>query len=83
MKKFSPMLLLTINNSIGNKDNHFTVKQLVELFDKKQKDFTNRDKYAIDIIQTEANDSEINDFIEEHKILKEKVHYILSCKPYN
>ncbi len=68
MKEFSPMLLLTVNNSIGDKNKHFTVEELVKLFDKKQKDFTNRDKYGIEVIQTKADAFEIDDFIKEHKI---------------
>lgn len=77
------MLLLTVNNSIGNKNNHFTVEELINLFDKKQKDFTNREKYSVDVIQTEADAFEINNFVEKHKISKEKVDYILSCKPFD
>ncbi len=43
---FSPMLLATINNSIGNKNNHVSLEYLIDLFMKKKTtDLSNIDKY--------------------------------------
>ena len=82
MANFKPMLLLIVNNSIGNKNKHFSVKELIKLFNKEKKEFSNRDLYAIDVIQAEADTFEIDDFVEEYKISEEKKNYILSCNPY-
>lgn len=80
--QFKPMLLLTINNSIGNKSKHFTIASLVELFEKQYENYTNLDKYAIDTIQTEASKSELMNFVEKFNISPDKVKYVLSINPY-
>jgi len=67
-----PMLVGTVNNSIGNEKNHFTAKSLKELFFKKG-NFTPLDRYAIDIIQTEAVREEIICFFEKFNIKKEDI----------
>ena len=54
----SPLLLSTINNSIGNKKNHFTVEDLCILFNEKNT-YSDLDKYVIDTIQTEATEDEL------------------------
>ena len=81
-EQFKPMLLLTINNSIGNKSKHFTSDKLVELFDKKYNEYSTLDKYAIDTIQTEASDIELNNFIKKFNISADKVKYVLSVNLY-
>ncbi len=72
---FNPMLLSTVNNSIGNKKNHLTVKQLCDLF-KKNTSYTELEKYAIDTIQTESNKIEIENFSKKH------INHVLSINPY-
>ena len=57
----SPLLLSTINNSIGNKKNHFTVEDLYILFNEKNT-YSDLDKYVIDTIQTEATADELANF---------------------
>ena len=57
--KFQPMLLLTVNNSIGNKKKHLTVENLCQLFNKEQ-NFSNAEKYALDTIKTEASPKELS-----------------------
>ena len=81
-EKFKPMLLLTVNNSIGNKSKHFTVNSLIQLFNKKLEEYTNLDKYAVDTIQTEASKTEFNNFIKKFNISSDKVNYVLSVNPY-
>lgn len=79
---FKPMLLLTVNNSIGNPSLHLNTNDLVKLFNKQLADYTNIDKYAVDTIQTESTTYEFNDFIKNYKISNDKAAYVLSCKPY-
>lgn len=81
-EKFKSMLWLTVNNSIGNKSKHFTIKSLVQLFNKKLTDYSNLDKYAVDIIQTEASKAELNNFIKKFYITSDKVDNVLSVDPY-
>ncbi len=81
-EEFKPMLLLTVNNSIGNKAKHFTNTSLVELFNKKFEEYSNLDKYAIDTIQSEASKAELNNFIKKFNISTDKVKYVLSVNPY-
>jgi len=80
--KFQTMLLLTVNNSIGNIKNHFTVESLCQLFNKTDK-FSNHEKYALDIIKTEATQEELEWFSNEYNITLSKIEYILSLDiPY-
>lgn len=79
---YKPMLLLTVNNSIGNKSKHFTIDSLLQLFSKKLEDYSNLDKYAVDTIQTEASQIEIDNFIKKFNISANKMKYVLSINPY-
>ena len=81
-ENFLPALLCTINNSIGNKKNHFSVKELCKIL-KKKKPYTDHEKYAIDMIQYEATKQEIDNFIELYNIPKSCIEYTLSVDPYN
>lgn len=82
INEYNPMLLSTINSSIGDKKLHFTVEKLLSLFNKEYNAFTELEKYAIEIIQTEATIQEINNFKKNFKINSENIDYLLSCKPY-
>lgn len=82
INEYIPMLLLTVNNSIGDKKSHFTSEKLVNLFDKKDSEFTELDKYAIETIQTEATSQEIIAFKEVFNINSEKIDYLLKCHIY-
>ena len=77
----SPILLSTINNSIGNKKNHITVQDLCNLFNGK-KVLNDLDKYVIDIIQKEATKEELTTFKKNYKITTKQLKYILSINPY-
>ena len=77
----SPLLLSTINNSIGNKKNHFTVEDLCVLFNEKST-YTDLDKYVIDTIQTEATKDELENFKNTYHIPSNKIKYVLSINPY-
>ena len=77
----SPILLSTINNSIGNKKNHITVQDLCNLFNGK-KVFNDLDKYVIDTIQTEATEDELANFKKSYHIPSKNIEYILSINPY-
>lgn len=81
MKEEYPMLLATVNNSIGDRNKHMKINELIKLFDV-QEELTNIQKYAIDMIQTEATDQEINFFVNKYNIFQEKLNHILSIKPY-
>ncbi len=79
--KFQPMLLLTINNSIGNKKKHLTVDDLCQLFDKKQ-DLSNLEKYALETIKTEASSEELSWFSKDYHIPLSKIKHALSANFY-
>ena len=79
--KFQPMLLLTVNNSIGNKKKHFTIDNLCQLFNKKQ-NFTNVEKYALDTINTEASTEELSWFSKDYHIPLSKIKHVLSSNFY-
>ncbi|TLS71983.1 hypothetical protein FE243_05210 [Aliarcobacter thereius] len=82
INEYTPMLLSTVNNSIGDKNLHFTVDKLLSLFNKKCSEFTELEKYAVDTIQTEATSYEINSFKNYFHINSKNIDYLLSCKPY-
>ena len=82
VNEYKPMLLLTVNNSIGDKKSHFTTEKLLGLFDKKCSEFTDLDKYAVETIQTEATIQELSSFKEFFHINSEKIDYLLACHPY-
>ena len=79
--KFQPMLLLTVNNSIGNKKKHFTVENLCQLFNKEQ-DFSSVEKYALDTIKTEASLEELSWFSKDYHIPLSKIKHVLSANFY-
>lgn len=79
--KFQPMLLLTVNNSIGNKKNHLTIDALCQLFTKKS-DFSNLEKYALDTIKTEATEQEIAWFSQDYHIPLTTLKHVLSTDLY-
>tara|TARA_B110000046_G_C12654849_1_gene258128 strand:+ start:243 stop:503 length:261 start_codon:yes stop_codon:yes gene_type:complete len=79
---FKPMLLLTINNSIGDPSLHLNIEDLVSVFNKKPNNYTNIEKYAIDMIQTESTKDEFNNFINMYQIESEKASLVLSYNPY-
>lgn len=64
----SLMLLATINCSIGNKDNHLTAQTVKELLDGREP-VNNLERYAIEIIRTEATQQEIDYFIKHYNVL--------------
>ena len=75
------MLLLTVNNSIGNKKNHLTVQSLYQLFNKNS-NFSNVEKYALDTIKTEATQEEILWFSQDYNIPLSKLKHVLSTNLY-
>jgi len=79
--EFHPMLLLTVNNSIGNRKKHFTIDNLCQLFTKEQ-NFTNVEKYALDTIKTEASTEELSWFSKHYHIPLSKIKHVLSSNFY-
>ena len=79
--KFQPMLLLTVNNSIGNKKNHLTVESLCQLFSKKG-NFSNIEKYALDTMKTEATLQELSWFSNDYHIPISKLKHVISTDIY-
>jgi len=79
--KFQPMLLLTVNNSIGNKKNHLTVEALCQLFNKNS-NYSNVEKYALDTIKTEATEEEISWFSKDYHIPLSTLKHVLSTDLY-
>jgi len=75
------MLLLTVNNSIGNKKNHLTIESLCQLFSKSS-NFSNVEKYALDTIKTEATPQELSWFSNDYHIPLSKLKHVLSTDLY-
>lgn len=63
MKQAPTMLIATINCSIGDKRNHLDAETIKKLLQGKEP-ATNLEKYALDVIKTEATQQEIEAFIE-------------------
>jgi len=82
INEYAPMLLSTVNNSIGDKNSHFTVDKLLDLFNKECNKFTELEKYAVDTIQTEATSYELDSFKNYYHIKSKNIDYLLSCQPY-
>lgn len=78
------MLLCTINCSIGDKSKHFNADDICDLFlhIKEKNNLDIFEKYAIDIIQTEAMPQELEFFKNHYNIPQENIDYVLSIKPY-
>lgn len=78
-------LVLTINCSISNIDNHFSDEEIKDLFmniEDKKNHLNTFEKYVIDIIQTEALKEEIQWFKEKYHIPQENIDNVLSIKLY-
>lgn len=78
-------LLLTINCSIGDKTKHLSIKALKDLFlniKEKEKNLSLIEKYAIEIIKTEAYPQELEWFKQDYNIPQESIDYVLSVEPY-
>ena len=80
-----PMLLSTINCSIGNEANHLTIDDLCDLFlniKEKECKLSTLEKYAICTMQDEALPQEFEFFKQKYNIPQENIDYVLSLKPY-
>lgn len=71
------MLLSTVNCSIGNKQKHFTLTGLKNLFYKKEP-LNVYDKYALKTIKNEALEEELEDFINYYRISPKRVETVLA-----
>lgn len=73
------MLVSTVNASIGNEEKHLGVNDIKKLLMGKipEKPI---EKYALDIIKTEALKEEIEDFASHFKIPMKKVNKVLNYK---
>lgn len=71
------MLMATVNASIGNEEKHLGVSDIKKLLMGKipQKPI---EKYALDVIKTEALKEEIEDFAMHFKIPMKKVYKVLN-----
>lgn len=71
------MLVATVNASIGNEDKHLAANDIKKLLLGKspQKPI---EKYALDVIKTEALKEEIEDFAMHFKIPMKKVYKVLN-----
>ncbi|MCR2055557.1 hypothetical protein CHLV4139_08665 [Campylobacter helveticus] len=79
-------LLLTINCSISNKKNHLNIEQVKDLFlniKHKKTHLNTLEKYAIDMIQTEAKKEEIEWFKEKYHIPQESIDNVLNSTKEN
>ena len=85
-KETKSTLLLTINCSISNRNNHLSIQHLCDLLlhiKEKKNHLTSIEKYAITTMQEEANAQEIEWFKQDYPhIPKENIDYALSIKPY-
>jgi hypothetical protein len=76
-KKHKPMMLLsTVNCSIGDKSEHFTLTSLKKLFYKKG-ELNAYEKYALKTIKREALKSEIDEFASYYRIPDARVKSVL------
>lgn len=76
--KSKPMMLLsTVNCSIGNKQKHFTLTKLKQLF-YKQENLDTYEKYALKVMKKEAQKEEIEDFAKYYKISPKRVTTLLA-----
>lgn len=71
------MLLSTVNCSIGNKQKHFTLTRLKNLFYKKEP-LNVYDKYALKTIKNEALEEELEDFTNYYRISPKRVETVLA-----
>lgn len=71
------MLLSTVNCSIGNKQKHFTLTGLKNLFYKKEP-LNVYDKYALKTIKNEALEEELEDFTNYYRISPKRVETVLA-----
>ncbi len=76
--KPKPMMLLsTVNCSIGNKQKHFTLTKLKQLF-YKEKNLDAYEKYALKVMKKEAHKEEIEDFVKYYRISPKRVNTLLA-----
>lgn len=76
-KKDAPaMLLATVNCSIGNKNNHLNASVIKELLAGKSPQ-SNLEKYALDVMKTEASQQEIENFASFYRIPKKSIKAVL------
>ncbi len=78
----SPMLLLTVNNSVGDRKKHVNTEYLVKLFMNPPSVLSKTDRYVIETIQTESCLLEIDMFAKDYNIPKKNVEHILSIDAY-
>ena len=71
------MLVSTVNASIGNEKKHLSASEIKKLLMGKSPELP-VEKYALDIIKTEALKEEIEDFAMHFKIPMKKVHKVLN-----
>ena len=71
------MLVSTVNASIGNEKKHLGASDIKKLLMGKSPELP-VEKYALDIIKTEALKEEIEDFAMHFKIPMKKVHKVLN-----
>lgn len=80
-----PMLLTTINCSISNEKKHLKLDELIDLvkhFNEKKTNLSPIQKYAINMIQTEASNEEIKYFVKNYNVNQQEMNNVLSFKPY-
>lgn len=80
--RYNPMLLLTVNNSVGDRKKHVNTEYLVNLFMNPPSVLSKTDRYVIETIQTEACSQEIDMFVKDYNIPKKNVEHILSIDAY-
>lgn len=75
---------MTVNCSIGDKNKHFTPKELYDLLAnaRHKSHFTYRERYAITTIQDEALPQEIEWYMRDFDITQEQMNYIMSLDVY-
>ncbi|QTA81515.1 Toxin-antitoxin system, antitoxin component [Desulfonema limicola] len=68
------MLISTINKSVGDKSKHYTEKELEQLFTGKR--LTNRKKYFLNILFSEASAQDVLDFVKMKNIPVENLRHL-------
>lgn len=83
VKKPKPLMLLsTVNASIGDKNKHFSLISLKNIF-YKNSPLSSIEKYALKTIKKEALSEELNDFADYYKIPEKRIkETILNADKY-
>lgn len=84
MKPITPMLLLSANCSISDRNKHLSVEELKNLFmSVGSRELSEVEKYVVEVIQSEAHPQEIKNFQTRYHIPQERIDTLMSYDSYD